>query len=232
MITGFFMGWTENRTNMWVPIAKMTWSNKKYYTVCLQGILEGIKYSEILKHIVENKFYNVSSIEVFNEVDTRFSNKMSNTETLYLDRFKPLMEQLKLPDEVNQLSVFEHAARTSSYIFPEVTPDKNRIYHFYFENKMIRGSKIGDYIYKVKIGDTLSIKGNYIYHDIFIVGEAPRYVIDLYLHHLEAIEISVAKVNYHEYDGSLICHLEVNGEIYIPFSDPYYKPLLSLAEVI
>jgi hypothetical protein len=235
MITGFYMGWTDPRSKIWYPIRKLTWSNDKYYTVYLRGILDAAEASNGMKYMIMKGFRIVDEIQVTDKIIGEFAKLVEdNYDRVHLYS----VERLSLPEE-GLLSPFEYTARNNRFenmnhhdVFPEISSDENDMYNFYFGTRHIKALDICDYIQQLEIGTELFMKDNYIYHDNELLGEAPNYIIDLYNRYPEAIKINIAKINHDKYtSGKIVCHAKVKNKIIIPFNDYRYQPLLSLAKI-
>lgn len=230
MITGFFMDWFDRDKKIWFPVEKMIWKNNKYYSFYLQGMLDAIKIFPY-----EDKITKFDRVIITNDISPGFEDRMplgrKFTDISSLDR-------LGLPTDLDRFNIFEYIARSGGYnntndsqLFPEVAPDSLGMYHFYFTIEPINEIDITKYIYQIKLQDKLLIKDTLIYHKDFLLGMAPGYINDLNKCHAHAIELSVSKVNHHIYKTSkVLCHAQINGNIFVPFIDRRYEPLANLLE--
>jgi hypothetical protein len=234
MITKLFMGWTDSFTNRWFPIKMLTWENDIYHEICLPGLLEVAKISPRIEGEIERGIHKINEIEVSQEIAGYFGRFVAPyTDYEGID----LISWLTLDGEETPLSTFEYVSRYSRAhlrerqdfdIFPQVAPDKNNVYHFYFGNEPSDGIEIDNYINQLKIGTSLSIANGCIYHEDFLVGQAPGYITDLYKCCPEGFKITIAKINDDRYIiWNLICHVEIEGSKFIPFSDSRYQPLIN-----
>jgi hypothetical protein len=228
MITGFFMDWFDRDKGKWFPVEKMIWKNGKYYSFYLQGMLEAIKAFPY-----EDKINRFDRVIITDDISPGFEDRMPLgrpfTDVSSLDR-------LGLPTDLNRFDIFEYMARSGghnntndSQLFPEVTPDAFGIYHFYFSIEPIGGIDITKYLYQIEVKDKLFIKDGSIYHENFVLGMAPGYINDFSKCYFQAIELNVSKVNHHIYKTSkILCHAQINGNKFIPFSDSRYEPLANI----
>jgi hypothetical protein len=235
MITAFFMGWTDRKSKIWYPMRKMTWSEGKYYTVYLKGMLDALEASEDIKYMVNFGWHVIDRIQVSDKITGEFA-KLVYDDNDYIDSSP--VERLSLHGE-GRLSPFEYIARNNRFkninhhdVFAEIPSDENGIYNFYFGSRHIKELDICNYIQQLEIGAELFLKDNYIYHNNELLGSAPNYIIDLHKQNPEAIKINIAKINHDKYTfGKIVCHAKIEGKVIIPFNDYRYQPLLSLAKI-
>jgi hypothetical protein len=231
MITGLFMGWTDPVSKKWFPIKKMTWSNGKYYTVYLEGMRLAIAAIPSKGTAVKAGLVKLERVEISSEIEVSFRTRMPvNRPFTDIRRLK----RLGLNTDLTQFDPWEYVARSgggvggdTSDLFPEVTPNDFGIYHFHFGIGDIEGVEIGEYIHQLQIGVRLNVRNGLIYHQDFLLGTAPGYISDLFKHHPQAIELTVAKINHDVYKfGKLLCQAQINSKFAIPFSDAHYQPLV------
>lgn len=145
------------------------------------------------------------------------------------------LARLGLSSDLNEFDPFEYIARSGGYagtdtsdVFPEVTPDLAKKYHFHFGSEYLEGIDISEYIHQLEIGAELGIKDGLIYHQNVVLGKVPGYIADLVKCHPQAVELTVAQINHHIYKfDKLLCHAQVDGQITTPFSDLNYQPLVN-----
>ena len=144
------------------------------------------------------------------------------------------LDRLGLSTDLTQFDPFEYIARSggksgadTSDIFPEVTPDRDGIYHYYFGIGAIKDIDISEYIYCLEVGTELTIENGLIYHHNVLLGQSPGYISNLSECHPQSIRLTVAKINHDVYQfGKILCHIEVDSRVHIPFADDDYQPLL------
>jgi len=233
MITGLYMGWTDPNSGAWFPVEKMTWQDGKYYTVHLEGMKSTMEINQVQRTIVKCGLARLDRVEVSSNINVSFRTKMPVNRP-YRDVIK--LERLGLSTDLTQFDAFEYTARTSGKtkgnhndLFPEVTPDPDGKYRFYFGIGNLNDAEVVEQIQKVQLGDLLTIEDKIIYHDHRKVDTAPGYVADLAKHHPQAIDLTVVKVNddISSYN-KLLCCFAVDGRITVPFSDPQYQPLVDV----
>jgi hypothetical protein len=237
MITGLYMGWTDPVSNKWFPIEKMTWEKGKYYTVYLQGMLAAMEISEAHRTLVKFGIAKLDLVRITNDIEVSFRVRMP-VHRPFDDLAK--LERLGLSTDFTRFDPFEYVARSGGYtgsdtydLFPEVTPDEFGKYHFYFGIRDIKEIEISEYIHQLKIGDQLTIKDNLIYHNGELLGRTPGYISDLAKLHPQAVKLTVAKVVHHAFRfGKLLCHVEIDSKVIIPFSDLQYQPLVNILSLI
>ncbi len=231
MITGLFMGWTDPVSKEWFPIKKMTWNDGKYYTVYLQGMRSAIAANPSKGTAVRAGLIQLDRVEITNEIEVTFRTRMPvNRPFSDIER----LERLGLSTDLAKFDPFEYVARSggrsggdSSDIFPEVIPDRSGKYHFYFGIGAIKNLNISEYIHRIDVKDRLIIKNGKIEHKDYLIGEIPGYIKHVSNNHTESITLTVSKINHDVYKfGKLLCHAEIDSQIYIPFSDFDYQPLV------
>lgn len=231
MITGLFMGWTDPISQQWFPIKKMTWNDGKYYTVYLQGMRSAIAVNPSQETAVKAGLIRLDQVEITSEIEVSFRTRMS-VNRQFSDILR--LERLGLSTELAQFDPLEYIARSGgrcgndSYdIFPEVTPDENDKYHFYFGIGIYDNLNISEHLNQVQINDQLLVKDGVIFHKKDVIGKAPGYISHLLCHHTQSVNLTVSKINYDVYKfGKLLCCAEVDSRINIPFSDIDYQPLV------
>ena len=233
MITGLFMGWTDPVSKQWFPIKKMTWNEGKYYTVYLQGMRSAMEISEGHRTLVKAGLAKLEEVDISNQIEVSFRTRMPVnrpfTDTLRLER-------LGLDPDLTRFDPWEYIERSGGRsgadncdLFPEVTPDRFGKYHFHFGIGAIDGVDIDQYIYQLQINNQLTIENGLIYHQGFLLGTAPGYISNLSIYHPQSIDLTVAKINHDIYKfGKLLCHVEIDSKVNIPFSDLQYQPLVDV----
>jgi hypothetical protein len=233
MITGLYMGWTDPISGRWFPIKKMTWSDGKYYTVYLQGMRSAIATNPSKGTAIKAGLIDLDRVEITNEIEVSFRTRMpvnrpfSDTERL---------GRLGLSTDLTKFDPFEYVSRSggrsgadSSDIFPEIAPDRDGIYHYYFGIGAIENIDISEYIHRVEVTDRLIVKNGQVFHKGYLIGETPGYIKDLKQHHTKSVEITVIKINHDVYKfGKLLCNAQINSRKYIPFTDFDYQPLVDI----
>lgn len=233
-ITGLFMGWTDPVTNNWFPLKKMTWNEGKYYTVYLQGMLSAMQVSEAHRTTVKAGLAKLDRVAISNDIHVSFKVRMPvNRPFTDIEQ----LNRLGLSTDLRQFEPFEYISRSGGYnggdtsdLFAETTPDEFGKYHFHFGSGDIKGLEISEYILdRLQVNDRLILKDRLIYHQDFLLGEAPGYITDLTKHHPQAIKLSVKKLNNDEYRfNKVLCHAEIDSKVIIPFSDSHYQPLVDV----
>jgi hypothetical protein len=179
MITGLFMGWTDPVSKEWFPIKKMTWNDGKYYTVYLQGMRSAMEISEAHRTIVKCGLAKLDRVRISNDIDVSFKTRMPvNRAFTEVTR----LERLGLSTDLARFDAFEYIARSGGYVgedtcdlFPENTPDLTGKYHFHFGIGHLDGVDIVEYIQRLQLGDRLTLEKGLVYHENFLLGQAPGY---------------------------------------------------------
>lgn len=234
MITALFMGWTDPVTKGWFPIKKMTWHQGKYHTTYLHGMLKAMELSESTHTLVKSGLIKLDRIEVSDDINISFKPRMP------VNRIFSDVEQLArlgLSKDLHKFDAFEYIARSGGYnggdtydLFPEVTPDNFGIYHFHFGIGDLDDIDITEYILtQIEIGSRLTIVDGLIYHRGYLLGKSSRYVADIADCHPQSLTVNVEKINHDHYKfNKVICHVQIDSKVTVPFNDPHYQPLVSI----
>lgn len=231
-VTALFMGWTDPNTNLWFPIKKMTWNDGKYYTVYLRGMIAAMDVSAAHRTLVRAGLAKLDEVNISNEIEVSFRTRLPVNRP-FTDTHK--LDRLCLSTDLSQFDPFEYVARSGGYgndnseIFAQTNPDRFGTYNFYSGTRYIEGVDPSEYISQLEVGDRLRIEKGSIYHQDILLGRASGYINDLVKYHPQAVNLTIAKINHDLYRfGKILCHLQVNGKVYEPFSDPYYQPLVDI----
>jgi hypothetical protein len=234
-VTALFMGWTDPNTNLWFPIKKMTWNDGKYYTVYLRGMLAAMDASETHRTLVKAGLAKLDRVKISGDIEVSFRTRIPVNRP-FTDTNE--LERLGLSTDLSSFDPFEYIARSGGYgndnseIFAQVDPDRSGIYHFYSGTRYIEGVDPSEYISQLEVGDRLRVEKGSIYHQNLLLGRAAGYINDLVRYHPQAVSLTIAKINHDIYRfGKILCHLQVDGKVYEPFSDPYYQPLVDVLAI-
>jgi hypothetical protein len=224
MITALFMGWTDHTTGNWFPIRKMS-TAKGYEMTYLNGVFSAIETAVNMRAIFEKGVLKPDEVRTSTQIPNIFA------ERLPIARPEDARAELELLDLKSPFNPIDFGARCGGYsvtdnydLFPEVTPDADGHYHFYFPARNLPKSEISahDCIDRLSIGQNLEFDLNgSIVHGGDVLGRLPGYLIDLVRSNLP-LEIEVAKINpqigwryYH-----LFCHVTVKAK---PFAEAKYQ---------
>jgi hypothetical protein len=228
MITGLFMGWTDPFTKQWFPITKMTWKNDLYYTVHLQGMLLAMEVSPAYRTGVRSGLIKLDKVSISDGINVDFRPRMPVNRPL-TDVAK--LERLGLSTDLNVFDPFEYIARSggksggdSADIFPQVTPDDNGVYNFYFCIRAIKGIDSN----QLHLDPELVIRSGLIYHREILLDKAPGYIKDIAEYHPQSIKLTMAKISYSFDRERILCHARIDSKVTTPFSDERYQPLVEL----
>jgi hypothetical protein len=229
-ITALFLGWQDYQSDLWLPVAKMTWAPdlSKYCLRYTRGMERAIAISEIEKSSFKH------------HPDRLYKSHITEGESLYFKSRMPLWRTTGVPECQKWLGLppdpidpIAYVSRTGgkrindSYdVFPEVKPDDDGNYHFHFFPLDV--SKMDDDRYasllRLLPGDRLEIIDRVLVDKISKIGRLPGYLRDIAHSDPKAIQIEVAKINpkaprFHGF----LCHATVDSSLLTPFSASEYQ---------
>jgi hypothetical protein len=229
-ITALFLGWQDYQSDLWLPVAKMTWKDdlSQYcfrYTKGMEFAIEisPIEKSSFIRH--PDRLYR-SHITENESLDFKSRMPLSRT------RYVPKQQQwLGLPeDPIDPIAYVSRSGgrryQDSYDVFPEIEPDSQGNYHFHFLPLDVSKLEPDCYEYLLQLppGHQLEVTADRLSDGRFQLGRLPGYLREMAPACPTAVQIEVARVNpnaprFH----SLLCHATVNGALLTPFTAPEYQ---------
>jgi hypothetical protein len=228
-VTALYLGaGVEDR--LWFPIRKMIWHNGQYQTCFLKGVKDLVEAAPLWRHHFKPEVLEV--VKTTHEVHCDYACRMP------LDRPEEMpwyLPSLGLPTDL--LDPIAFVARSGGYretdsldIFPEVQPDVDGSYRFYFllrklylvNEAVLNGLIEGDAIAPQDWWAIQRSTGQRI-------GILPGYIRALFVSHPQQVEMKIQQVNHSTIlQSRLLCSLTCRG--FIPFSSTEYRTLGYLDE--
>jgi hypothetical protein len=223
-VTALYLG-AEVEDRLWFPVRKMVWHEDKYHTGCVGGVKDLIDAAPLWRHYFKSEAFD--RIKTTRDVHCQYARRMP------LDRPQEMpwyLPSLGLPAELDDPISF--VARSGGYretdsldVFPEVQPDGDGCYRFYFllrklylaEEAAVDGVSEGD---EVDIRDWWAIDRQTGQK----LGILPGYIRALAMAHPQLVKLKIERVNGDRLlQERLLCSLTCCG--FIPFSTAEYLPL-------
>lgn len=229
-ITGLFLGWQDYQSDLWLPVAKMTWAPdlSRYCLRYTKGMERAIEISPIEKSSFITHPDRLYQSHVTENESLKFKSRMPLSRTRYV----PQQQQwLGLPeDPIDPIAYVSRSGgrryQDSYDVFPEIKPDSQGNYHFHFLPLDISKLEPDCYEYLLQLapGHQLEVTDGRLDDGRFQLGRLPGYLLEMARTCPWAIQIEVARVNpkapqFH----SLLCHATVNGALLTPFANPEYQ---------
>lgn len=229
-ITALFLGWQDYQSDLWLPVAKMTWKPdlSQYCFGYTKGMERAIEVSPIEKSSFITNPDRLYQSHVTENESLKFKSRMPLSQTKYV----PKQQQwLGLPeDPIDPIAYVSRSGgkrHSDSYdVFPEVTPDAEGNYHFHFLPFDLNKLEPDSYAHLLQLppGQILRVVNDRLGDGRFQLGKLPGYLLALVRSCRQAIQIEVARINpkapqFH----SLLCHATVNGRLLTPFTAPEYQ---------
>jgi hypothetical protein len=227
-ITALYLG-AEVESTLWFPVRKMVWHDQKYHTACLHGVKSLIEAAPLWRYIFPSETLEI--IKTTRDVYWDFSRRMP------LDRPQEMswyLSNLGLPVDLND--PIAYVARSGGYretdsldVFPEVEPDADGCYRFYFllrKLHLVNPSVLNAIGEKdeIDVRDWWAIQrstGNQI-------GTLPGYIRALVINHSQHVNLKIEQVNRDTLlQDRLLCSLTCRE--FTPFSEIEYSPVVNLA---
>jgi hypothetical protein len=236
-ITALYLG-AEVDDRLWFPIRKMIWHESQYQTCFVEGVKNLIAAAPLWRHHFKPEVLEV--VKTTHEVHCDYACRMP------LDRPQEMpwhLPGLGLPaDLLDPLgnpagTAIAFVARSGGYretdsldIFPEVQPDVDGSYRFYF---LLRKLYLVDEVVMsdLREGDAIDPQDWWAIHQSTgqKIGILPGYIRALAASHPRQVEMKIQQVNYSTtLQSRLLCSLTCRG--FIPFSSAEYLTLGSLDE--
>jgi hypothetical protein len=223
-ITALYLGaGVEDR--LWFPIRKMIWSEGQYQTCFVAGVKDLIAAAPLWRHHFKPEALEV--VKTTREVHCDYACRMP------LDRPQEMpwhLPSLGLP--ADSLDPIAFVARSGGYretdsldIFPEVQPDVDGSYRFYFLLRklyLVDEAVVNDLIE----GDVIDPQDWWAIHQSTgqKIGILPGYIRALAASDRQQVEIKIQQINYSTIlQSRLLCSLTCRK--FIPFSGTEYQTL-------
>jgi hypothetical protein len=233
-ITALFLGWQDPQSELWLPVGKMTWdtNRRQYYFAYTHGMKQAVDISPIQKNLLWGEPERLEQVQISKGVNLKFKPRMPLAR---LDETKRELDYYGLSTDAIDPILFVSRSggrrHSDSYdVFPEIQPDLDGKYHFYFiPLKIATGDRHQhEYINRLAIGTELECSGAYLsdLHGMKI-GKLPGYIANLASSHPHDLRVEVAKIN----SGTdwwcfqLICHATIQTK---PFVSQDYQTLAQL----
>lgn len=238
-IKSLFMGQTED--NFWFPVAKMTWDYEEgEYRNCKVFYLKG---AAELEQLYPKNPYIVS----LGSLERVFTSK--DIKTCFWHKRLPVNRPVANPKMFEKLGLsgnppydpVEYIARSGGYwkgdsndLFPEVLPDKEGNYNFYFRpvdcwsfstpnRPELENIAVGEIVKPLFFGEKIKLECQKK-----IIGTVPgyiRYLIDKYK---EALKLTVAVVNDSlPYEHQTLVRACLSRDVGVPFIEEIFQPVNS-----
>jgi hypothetical protein len=229
-ITALFLGWQDYQSDLWLPVAKMTWNDdfSQYCFRYTKGMGRAIEISPIQKSSFITHPDRLYQSHVTENESLKFKSRMPLSRTRYV----PQQQQwLGLPeDPIDPIAYVSRSGgrryQDSYDVFPEIRPDSQGNYHFHFFPLDISKLEPDRYEYLLQLapGHRLEVTDDRLGDEIFQLGRLPGYLLEIFRTCHPAVQIEVARTNpkapqFH----SLLCHATVNGALLTPFIAPEYQ---------
>jgi hypothetical protein len=226
-VTALYLGaGVEDR--LWFPIRKMIWHDGQYQTCFVEGVKNLVEAAPLWRHHFKPEALEV--VKTTHEIHCDYACRMP------LDRPQEMpwhLPSLGLPADL--LDPIAFVARSGGYretdsldIFPEVQPDVDDSYRFYFLLRklyLIDETVIND----LTEGDVIDPQDWWAIHQSTgnKIGILPGYIRALIAEHSQDVELKIEQVNRHSrIQRRLLCSATCKG--FTPFSSSQYLPLGNL----
>lgn len=230
-ITALFLGWQDPSSDLWLPVAKMTWAEdlSQYCLRYTKGMEQAIAINPIEKSTFIHHPNRLYQSHITEGESLKFKSRMPLSRTSHVPRHQ---RWFGLAEE-HPIDPIAYVARSGGYrhqdtynVFPEIRLDADNCYHFYF--LPLDPWEIQPDVYQrlleYKSGHPLQIDSNKVRDGETLIGKLPGHLAEIANSCPNAISINVAKVNPkspHYY--SLLVHARVDGRMYTPFTSVAYQ---------
>ena len=229
-ITGLFLGWQDYQTDLWLPVAKMTWEPDKsqYCFRYTKGMERVIKVSLIEKSSFIDYPDRMYQSHITENESLKFKTRMPLCRTTHVPKHQ---EWLGLPgdpiDPIAYVSRTGGKRQNDSYdVFPEVNPDADGNYHFHFLPFDLNKMDTDSYrpLLDLPVGSILEVVNDQLSNGRTLFGRLPGYLLTMIRTCRRAVQIEVAQVNPRaaQFQG-ILCHATVNGQLLTPFDGMEYE---------
>jgi hypothetical protein len=226
-VTALYLG-AEVEDRLWFPIRKMIWHEGQYQTCFVEGVKNLIAAAPLWRHHFKPEVLEV--VKTTHEVHCDYACRMP------LDRPQEMpwhLPSLGLPADL--LDPITFVARSGGYretdsldIFPEVQPDVDGSYRFYF---LLRKLYLVDeaVVNDLAEEDAIDSQDWWAIHPSTgnRIGILPGYIRALIAEHSQDINVKIEQVNKHSrIQRRLLCSATCKG--FTPFTSAQYLPLGNL----
>jgi hypothetical protein len=236
-VTALYLGaGVEDR--LWFPIRKMTWHQGQYQTCFVEGVKDLIAAAPLWRHHFKPEALDV--IKTTHEIHCDYACRMPLDRPQEMPWHLPslglradLVDSLEAPAS----TAIAFVARSGGYretdsldIFPEVQPDEDGFYRFYFLLRklyLVEEAVVND----LAEGDAIDPQDWWAIHQSTgqKIGILPGYIRALTASHPQLVEMRIQQVNHGTtLQSRLLCSLTCRG--FIPFSSSEYLTLGKLDE--
>jgi hypothetical protein len=227
-ITALFMGCNIDR-QLWTPVRKMIWDGEIYRTSYINGVRTAME-SDLTWHTLFS-LSPLDRIHVSHQVPSMYGRRMSLDRPLEMEWYAPYLGL-----SADNIDPIAHVARTGGYrasdrldIFPEVQPDADGSYRFYFGLQELYLPDVYEYLTSsILVGDAIVSKDGEAIHQGVEIGYLPGYIRAHCQSYPERVEIRVERVNPEAFYTSdkLLCMARCQG--FVPFASQEYQPIGNL----
>jgi hypothetical protein len=229
MVTALYLG-AEVEDRLWLPVKKMIWRDGNYHTSFVGGVRDLLEAAPLWRHYFKPEAWN--SIKTTQDIHCDYACRMP------LDRPQEMpwyLPSLGLSPDL--LDPIAFVARSGGYretdsldIFPELQPDIDGSYQFYFLLRklyLVNEAVLVD----VSEGDLIDSLDWWAVHRQTgqKIGILPGYIRALVADHPQQVTMTVQQTNNNTVlQNKLLLSLTCQG--FTPFSDAKYLPLGDLDE--
>jgi hypothetical protein len=239
-ITALFMGQTDLKTGLWFPIKKMTWDYiDGEYLNCITVYTTGAR--RLLQMYPNNPhLVGFGSLDRVRKDKDIYRCPFANRMPLSREPLPEKLSVLGLDSEASErVDPVKYVARSGGYrhgdnndLFPEITPDVNGVYNFYFlpiSSYQIAHPDDGEFDYLTpgeKLNPILIDNQIKLQHLHTIIGSTPGYITELIKKYQDALALSIAKINSNvPKNYKLLCRASLDRSIGTPFKELEYQPI-------
>jgi hypothetical protein len=231
-ITALYLG-CEVNDRLWVPVRKMVWQDEQYRVGYVGGVKQIAPAGSPWRHYFKPEGFG--QVKQLPEVHCDFAPRMP------LDRpqeMKWYLPSLGLPEDLEDPlgnpagTAIAFVARTGGYrhtdtldAFPEVEPDTDGCYRFYFLLRKIH-LIVPDLLDLVQEADSIETDNWWAIHQTTgnKIGVLPGYIRSITIDHPDSVELKIHQVSHipllkHRF----LCSATCKG--FVPFTTSEYLPL-------
>jgi hypothetical protein len=228
-VTALYLG-AEVDNKLWFPVKKMVWREGIYHTGFVGGVKELVAAAPLWRHYFKPEAF--SSNKTTHEIHCDYACRMP------LDRPQEMPWHLpSLGLSADLLDPIAFAARSGGYretdsldIFPEVQPETDGSYRFYFLLRKLYLVNEAAF-HSVLEGDSIDCLDWWAVHQPTgqKIGVLPGYIRALAIDYPQQVSIEIQQVNHNTIlQSKLLLSLTCQG--FPPFSKAQYLPLGNLDE--
>jgi hypothetical protein len=234
-VTALYLGaGVEDR--LWFPIRKMTWHQGQYQTCFVEGVKDLIAAAPLWRHHFKPEALDV--IKTTHEIHCDYACRMPLDRPQEMPWHLPslgLRADLVDSLETHASAAIAFVARSGGYretdsldIFPEVQPDEDGFYRFYFLLRklyLVEEAVVNDLVE----GDVINPQDWWAIHQSTgnKIGILPGYIRALFAEHSGDVDVKIEQVNKHSrIQRRLLCSATCKG--FTPFTSMKYLSLGNL----